>query len=242
MGRCLQFLIFSLQSYIHLAFPVPSFPLPPLHSSVFVLRSLHIILCRKIPRGPDGEEILSLGIRTHQLGTRRVLRHKTVYRFQRSSSLWSGEQRKAKAGTDIPSPTPLRLCLLYPFSSQDHLVFPASLLSPSSRGQFSRYFWNILDWTYNTMCAVPLSISFLQSPSLFPFWWLSPAPHTHPQHATRSFPHVLSLHSLLLFGYFEESWKKRQGPLHLLQPSASTPFSSGRSVFPLRRLPTLAIG
>lgn len=28
------------------------------------------------------------------------------------------------------------------------------------------------------MCAVPLSISFLQSPSLFPFRWLNPAPHT----------------------------------------------------------------
>ena len=89
------------------------------------------------------------GIRTHQLGTRRLLRDTTVCRLQRSSSLWSGgerSQRKAEAGTGIPSPTPQKLfdcCLHFPLKTTWSSQPPSISLLPNlaSFPGVSEAFW-----------------------------------------------------------------------------------------------------
>lgn len=132
MGTSSQFLNFSSQSLYLLCLSCFG-PSPfTVHLRVFLLRSLHISLCKKLC-GARVEEKSSPSTRTHQLRTRRVLRNTTVYRLQRSSSLWSGGKRSqgtAKAGTGITSTIAQKLfacCLHFPHK----LAFLASLLPTS---------------------------------------------------------------------------------------------------------------
>lgn len=181
-------------SYIFPYNPISTLPclvLPP-SPSIYVSLSFSLgyctLACIGNSAGPGWRRNPPPGVRTHQLGTRRELRDTTVYRLQRSSSLWSGGERshrKAKAATGIPPPppdSPGTLCLLPPFPSQDHLVFPASLspvcLPPnlSSFPAVSETFW--------TDCVAP-SACFLFPPPFSSLHLFSqpggqgPPPHTH---------------------------------------------------------------
>lgn len=109
-----------------------------------------------------------------------MLRHKTVYRFQRSSSLWSGGENRGKLREE---PVYASLCLRN-FAACTHFLLktiwtsqPPSCLPPqgASIPVISETFWTELI-TPSALLLFPTS--FLQSPSLFPFGWLSPAPHT----------------------------------------------------------------
>lgn len=133
-------------SYIFPYNPISTLPclvLPP-SPSIYVSLSFSLgyctLACIGNSAGPGWRRNPPPGVRTHQLGTRRELRDTTVYRLQRSSSLWSGGERshrKAKAATGIPPPPPIAqelfaCCLHFPlkttWSSQPLSHLSVSLL------------------------------------------------------------------------------------------------------------------
>lgn len=141
MENCFKFLIFSIK----ILYPpcISCSDLPPSLPLYISLSLGHCTLfCVGNSAGPRWGRNPSPGHKDSPAGDKKSAKtQKTIQVPEVFIPVeWRREQRKAKAGPGTSFPMPQKLCFLSPLSSQDHLFFPASLLSPSSCDQFSRYF------------------------------------------------------------------------------------------------------
>lgn len=172
-----------------------------------------------------------------------MLRHKTVYRFQRSSSLWSGGENRGK----------LRQGLVYPplyhrnFDCSTHFPLktiwssqPPSCLPPhvASFPSISETFWTELI----TPPALFLFPSPFSSPHLFPIWMAKPAPHT-PSACNEKFPpRSLTPFSSTFPVISRSTERKDRVPITYCSPQLPLPSAADALFFPFGAPPLWLLG